>query len=79
MIPMVEQGVPKLSLPVKVTVISHPKEKKSKSSIIPAKILAPDDVEIIHTVEDIPVLREEGESYDSTVVLFPADNATDVT
>jgi len=32
---------PKLDLPVQVTVISHPKEKVSKSSIIPAKIIAP--------------------------------------
>ena len=79
MVPMVEEGVPKLSLPVKVTVISHPKEKKSKSSIIPAKIISPDDVDIIHTVDEIPTLRPEGESFDSTVVLFPAENATDVT
>lgn len=41
MLPVVEEGVPNLALPVKVTVISHPMEKKSKSSIIPAKIIAP--------------------------------------
>jgi hypothetical protein len=35
---------PHLRLPIKVTVISHPKEKVSKSSIIPAKIVAPEDV-----------------------------------
>ena len=51
MVPIVEEGVPDLPLPVKVTVISHPKEKKSKSSIIPAKIIAPSDVEIIHTAD----------------------------
>jgi len=35
---------PHLRLPVQVTVISHPKEKVSKSSIIPAKIISPEDV-----------------------------------
>ena len=45
--------VPKLKLPVDVTIIRHPKEKKSKSSVIPSKILAPDNVEIIHTI-DVP-------------------------
>jgi hypothetical protein len=40
--PMVE--TPKLNLPVKVTVIAHPTEKTSKSSIIPAKLVAPTDV-----------------------------------
>jgi DTW domain-containing protein YfiP len=78
MVPIKEHGVPRMRLPIKVTVISHPKEKKSKSSIIPAKIIAPEDVEIIHTVEDIPTLLEEGDSYDSTVLLFPAEDAKDV-
>ena len=32
---------PQLDLPVKVTILSHPKEKKSKSSVVPVKILAP--------------------------------------
>ena len=45
--------VPKLKLPVDVTILRHPKEKKSKSSVIPAKILAPDNIEIIHTI-DVP-------------------------
>jgi hypothetical protein len=37
----VVEPTPRLDLPVAVTVIAHPKEKVSKSSIIPAKILAP--------------------------------------
>jgi hypothetical protein len=79
MVPMDKEGVPELELPVKVTVISHPKEKKSKSSIIPAKIIAPNDVDIIHTIDDIPTLRQEGESFDSVVLLFPAENAKEIT
>jgi len=35
------KGVPQIELPIAVTVIMHPKEKKSKSSIIPSKIIAP--------------------------------------
>ena len=46
MVSMVEP-TPHLRLPVKVTVISHPKEKVSKSSIIPAKVVAPEDVTIL--------------------------------
>lgn len=46
-------GWPKLKLPCDVSVLRHPKEKRSKSSIIPAKIIAPDNVEILHTI-DVP-------------------------
>jgi hypothetical protein len=58
-------------LPIKVTVIAHPKEKVSKSSIIPAKILAP-AVEIHQTTE---VTSEMIPDPETTVVLFPADKA----
>ena len=46
-------GWPKLKLPCDVSVLRHPKEKRSKSSIIPARIIAPDNVEILHTI-DVP-------------------------
>ena len=49
---------PQLELPVKVTVISHPKEKVSKSSILPAKIVSPTTVEILSTT-DVPKFAEE--------------------
>jgi len=52
MVPLTpEGGIPTLCLPVDVTVIRHPAEKRSKSSIIPAKLLAPTNVEILHTIE----------------------------
>ena len=69
--------IPKLKLPVDVTVIRHPKEKKSKSSIIPSKLLAPDNVEILHTIE-VPELLKEGEDPDSVVLMFPSDHATEI-
>ena len=72
------KSVPQLQLPIDVTVISHPKEKKSKSSIIPAKILCPTTVEIVTTTE-APVLRREDQSYDEVVLLFPGSDAKDVT
>ena len=40
-IPVTKSPCPKLDLPLDVTVIAHPKEKVSKSSILPAKIVAP--------------------------------------
>jgi hypothetical protein len=54
MVPLNDRSeVPLLQLPVDVTIIRHPKEKKSKSSVIPSKVLAPDNVEILHTI-DVP-------------------------
>ena len=51
--------IPRLELPVKVTLLSHPKEKKSKSSVIPIKILAPDHVDFVSSV-DAPDFLEGG-------------------
>lgn len=74
-----DQGnkIPKLELPIQVTVLRHPKEKLSKSSIVPAKVLAPDHVTIRHDLSIEP-LRKEGETFDEVVLLFPADDAKDV-
>ena len=57
--------------------LRHPKEKISKSSIVPSKILAPDHVEIRHDMEIAP-LRGPDEAYDEVVLLFPSDDARDV-
>ena len=69
---------PKLDLPIGVTVVSHPKEKKSKSSIIPSKIICPNQVEIVSTT-DAPELRSDSEPEDSVVLLFPSDTAKEMT
>jgi hypothetical protein len=69
---------PKLDLPISVTVISHPKEKKSKSSIIPSKIICPNQVEIVSATE-APELRSDSEPEDSVVLLFPSDTAKEMT
>jgi DTW domain-containing protein YfiP len=79
MLPVMEtSGFPQLVLPIDVTVVSHPKEKKSKSSIIPSKIICPNQVEIVSTTE-APELRRDEEPFDSVVLLFPSDNATEMT
>jgi len=74
--------VPRLNLPLDVTIIRHPKEKKSKSSVIPSKILAPDNVDILHTI-DVPEQRTElyggaEDDYDSVVLMFPSDDAKNI-
>lgn len=70
--------MPKLDLPVKVTILSHPKEKKSKSSVVPAKILAPGQVDFVSAV-DAPDFLADGSTSDQVAVLFPGDGATEVT
>lgn len=57
--------------------LRHPKEKISKSSIVPSKIIAPDNVEIRHDMEIGPLLKDD-ETYDNVVLLFPAEDAKDV-
>ena len=70
--------MPQLDLPVKVTILSHPKEKKSKSSVVPAKILAPDHVDFVSAV-DAPDFLADGSTSDQVAVLFPGESAVEVT
>lgn len=58
--------------------LRHPKEKISKSSIVPSKIIAPENVEIRHELDIEPFIKE-GESIDSVVLLFPTDDAISLT
>jgi DTW domain-containing protein YfiP len=58
--------------------IRHPKEKISKSSIVPSKIIAPDHVEIKHELDVSPIRRDD-DPYDSVVLLFPTDDAQSLT
>lgn len=64
---------PRLKLPLKVVVIQHPKELKSKSTAIHAKILAPDDVEI-YQYPDIPDYLKS----DNCVILYPSKEAVSI-
>lgn len=70
--------VPKLDLPVNVTIVRHPKEKRSKSSVIPSGIIAPDNVEILHTVDIPDQTKEYGDDPDAVVLMFPSDDAVEV-
>ena len=79
MIELENSGWPKLKLPCDVSVLRHPKEKRSKSSIIPSKIIAPDNVEILHTV-DVParIGVQDGEDKESVVLMFPSEHAQEI-
>jgi len=68
LIPIVE-GFPQLDLPVKFSVVKHPKEKIGKSSIIVSKIIGGEKVEIISQLE-FPDFDVE-----NTVLLFPDETA----
>lgn len=87
MIPLNDRSeIPQLKLPLDVTIVRHPKEKKSKSSVIPVKVLAPDNVEILHIIEVPEQVTEkyvasdasDQEKYDSVVLMFPSDDAIEV-
>jgi len=62
--------IPKVRCPVKVIVIQHPKELKSKSTAIHAKILSPDDVMIYQYPEIPPEINQE-----SSIILYPSADA----
>ena len=74
-----DDQIPKLELPVKVTILSHPKEKKSKSSVVPVKILAPQYVDFLPAVEAPDLLKDSDLDVDQVAILFPGENATEVT
>jgi hypothetical protein len=61
-------NAPNIDLPVNFTVIKHPKEKISKSSIMAAQVISPNNVEILPTVE-FPEFDE------NTILLFPDEEA----
>ena len=73
-----ESQIPRLELPIKVTILSHPKEKKSKSSVVPIKILSPEHVDFITNIE-APNFLEDGTDPKDIAVLFPSDDAIEVT
>lgn len=73
------EDTPKLELPVDVTIIRHPKEKRSKSSVIPSKIIAPKNVEILHTIEVPDQYVNYGDDPDSVVLMFPSEEAVEIT
>ena len=79
MVSLNEENVPKMDLPVDVTILRHPKEKKSKSSVIPSKILAPNQVEILHTLDVPDQTAGYGEDPNAVVLMFPSDDATEIT
>ncbi|CAG8779342.1 396_t:CDS:2 [Cetraspora pellucida] len=62
--------LPRVKLPVKIDVIKHHKENDGKSTVAHAKIIAPDDVEII-SYSQMPKI----ENPDRMLLLFPGPNS----
>ena len=74
---MNETKIPKVSLPLTVHIVRHAGESKSKSSVIPLKLVANDDVKLytLKTTSDseLPDLHP-----DNTVILYPSDDSVEV-
>ncbi|KAJ2388117.1 hypothetical protein GGI23_006126 [Coemansia sp. RSA 2559] len=65
-----EGKIPRIRLPFKLDVIKHPKEINGKSTALHAKVIAPEDVEIVSYSEDCMI----GVDTSKTVLLFPGPN-----
>ena len=71
LVPLIDQSAyPQVELPIHITVMRHPKEKISKSSIVNTKILSPDCVDVISGPENTPEFDPE-----ETVLIFPREDA----
>lgn len=70
--------IPLVRLPVKIKIIKHVQEANSKSTSIQAKLLAPNDIEIVDYNYDR--ITELVECFDNTntVILFPSEKAVDL-
>ncbi|KAJ2385861.1 hypothetical protein H4S02_004127 [Coemansia sp. RSA 2611] len=69
-----EGKVPQIRLPFKLDVVKHAKELDGKSTAIHAKVVAPEDVEII-TYSDACL---DGVDVERTALLYPGPDAQDV-
>jgi len=63
--------IPKVNLPLQVDIIHHPKEQRSKSTAIHARILAPENVSIF----EFPEFPDYSQQTEHTLLLFPSPNA----
>ncbi|PRD23235.1 UNVERIFIED_CONTAM: DTW domain-containing protein 1 [Trichonephila clavipes] len=65
----VSERLPKVSLPIKIDIIKHPKEVDGKSTSAHAAVLAPDDVKI-YNYPDFPSYENE-----KVLLIFPGKSA----
>eukprot|EP00826_Nyctotherus_ovalis_P036244 TRINITY_DN319_c0_g1_i11.p1 TRINITY_DN319_c0_g1~~TRINITY_DN319_c0_g1_i11.p1 ORF type:complete len:256 (-),score=86.80 TRINITY_DN319_c0_g1_i11:186-953(-) len=63
--------IPQLTLPLHVSVLQHPKEKVERSSIIPAKVLAPSSLDI-YRMASLPAIHLDP---NDTLFLYPTETA----
>ena len=70
--------IPQVSLPIQIKIIKHSQEANSKSTSIQAKLLAPNDIEIVdYNYDKFTGLVERFDDI-NTVILFPSEKATDL-
>ncbi|MES1912933.1 MAG: hypothetical protein MHM6MM_005179 [Cercozoa sp. M6MM] len=70
------ERIPRVSLPVRLDIVHHPHEKKSKSTAVHALTLAPP--EQVRWMEYDSDFRADDWSPENTLLLFPSDDATPV-
>ncbi|KAI9504207.1 DTW domain-containing protein, partial [Coemansia spiralis] len=73
-IPALSEKIPKIRLPFKLDIIKHPKELNGKSTALHAKIIAPEDVEIVSYSGSCM----SGADISKTVLLFPGPDAKSI-
>lgn len=73
-IPSLEHKIPSIRLPFKLDVIKHKMEGDGKSTAIHAKIVAPEDVDIVQYEEGCL----EGADLERTALLFPGPDAENI-
>lgn len=69
-IPRLASAVPRVALPFRLFILKHVKEHNSKSTAIHAKLLCPDEVEVLHYSQKADC-SSLSISPDDTVILFP--------
>lgn len=70
--------IPQVQLPIKIKIIKHRQEANSKSTSIQAKLLAPDDIEIMDYNFDRTTELVNDFDNANTIILFPSEKAVDL-
>ena len=69
--------IPKVALPVTLHIVRHSGEKKSKSSVIPLKMVSPEHVSL-YSFHRSATASLPNVSSDDTVILYPSDDSLEV-
>lgn len=70
--------VPKVPLPIKITILKHQSELNSKITAVHSKLIAPDDVDLVTIKGQSEIEKLEALDHEYNVVLFPHERAVSV-